>query len=320
MGTMCGVALVLPGIARGADYYTLVVVGASGDHSYAETYDGWRQKLVEALRLQEGFQEDHLIVLSETPGPGVGRASEKGVTQAIEKLRVRMTSDSVVMVVLLGHGTFDGIDAKFNLVGPDLEAARWDGLLGTLPGRSVVVNTTAASAPFIQRLARPGRVVITATESTVQRYDTVFPEFFVNGLVDPVADTDKSGRVSVWEAFEFASREVRRWYQQEGRLATERAILDDTGDGIGREAGRNGDDGAIAASLYVGAGVVKSESSDLSLVPLLSKRDELQRSVSDLKSQKATMDAEVYAEELEGLLVELARLSRQIREVLHATS
>ena len=52
-----------------------------------------------------------------------------------------------------------------------------------------------------------------------------------------------------------ASARVRRWYQQEGRLATERAVLDDSGDGIGGDADRPGTDGRLAASLYFGAGV-----------------------------------------------------------------
>ena len=320
VSAVVGLSLAVPGIASGDDYYTLIVVGASGEPSYAKTYDGWRQTLVEVLRSQEGFRDDHLIVLSETPGPGVGRASEEGVTQAIQYLRARMTASSVVMLVLVGHGTFDGIDAKFNIVGPDLEAARWDALLDTLPGRSVVVNTTAASGPFVRRLSQAGRVVITATESAVQRYDTVFPGFFVNAFAEPVADTDKNGRVSVWEAFEFTSGAVLRWYQEQGRLATERPILDDTGDGVGREIDQRGDDGALAARLYVGAGISESESGDPSLTPLIATREALQRSVAELKSRKSAMDAKAYAAELEQLLVNLARVSRQIREVVRTTS
>ena len=320
VGVVLVALLVAPRTASGEDYFTLIVVGASGDPSYAETYDAWRQRLVAALRSQEGFRDDHLRVLSETPGPGVGRASQQGVTQAIQSLRAPMTADSVLMVVLLGHGTFDGVDAKFNLVGPDLEAGEWNALLETLPGRAVVVNTTAASAPFVRRLAKKGRVVISATESAVQRYDTVFPEFFVSALAEPAADADKSGRVSVWEAFEFTSQEVRRWYQQQGRLATERAILDDTGDGVGREVDQRGEDGTLAVRLYVGAGVTASTGVDPSLAPLVAQRDDLERAVAELKSRKASMDAEVYATELESLLVDLARLSREIRAAVSTTS
>ena len=314
---LVGVAVLVPATVSGEDYYTLIVVGASGDPSYVETFDRWRQTLVTALRSQEGFRDDHLMVLSETPGPSVGRASQEGVAQAVESLGDRMTSSSVLLIVLLGHGTYDGVDAKFNIVGPDLEASAWDALLDTLPGRVVMVNTTSASAPFVRRLAQSGRVVISATESTVQRYDTIFPEFFVKALAEAAADTDKNGRVSVWEAFEFTSAEVRRWYQQQGRLATERSILDDTGDGVGHDVDQRGQDGAVAARTYVGASVaVSAVVTDPSLTPLVVQREELEGAVAELTARKGTMDAEAYTAELERLLVDLARVSREIRRRL----
>ena len=314
IASLFGLLLLAPGDARGEDYFTLIVSGASGDPRYVETYEGWRQGLVSALRARTEFREDHLIVLAETPGPGIGRASREGVRQAFAELRQRMTDDAVLLVVLFGHGTFDGIDAKFNLVGPDLEAAEWAALLDTLPGRAAVVNTTAASFPFITRLAAEDRVVVTATETAVQQYDTVFPEFFVQAFVDEVADIDRNGRVSIWEAFEFASGHVRRWYQRRGRLPTERSVLDDTGDGVGREADQPGADGTRAARLYVGAGVeVTPVITDPVLAPLVARRAELEDQVADLKANKEELKPDAYRAELERLLIDLARVSREIR-------
>ena len=306
--------LLSPAMARAEDYFTLIVSGASGDPRYVETYERWRQGLVAALRARTEFREDHLIVLAETPGPGIGRASREGVRQAFAELRQRMTDDTVLLVVLFGHGTFDGFDAKFNLVGPDLEAAEWAALLDTVPGRAAVVNTAAASFPFLTRLAAVDRVVVTATETAAQQYDTVFPEFFVQAFVDVAADIDRNGRVSIWEAFEFASGNVRRWYQQQGRLATERSVLDDTGDGVGREADQPGVDGTRAARLYVGAGVEATPViTDPALAPLVARRAELEDQVADLRAGRAELDPEAYWAELERLLIELARVSREIR-------
>ena len=306
-------ALLCAAPARG-DQFALVVSGAAGGAEYAETYTAWRQALVDTLRDRPGFRDDHLIVLAETPGPGIGRASREGVQAAVEALRPRMAADSLLLVVLIGHGTDDGIDARFNLVGPDLSAADWRGLLDTLPGRSVFVNTTASSLPFVRRLARDGRVVIAATASPAQRYDTVFPRFFVAAVGDTAADADKDGRVSVWEAFVSASARVRRWYQQEGRLATERAVLDDSGAGIGADADRPGDDGQLAASLYFGAGVVRPPAADNpALGPLVARRDALEAEVAALRERKDMLPEAEYARELERLLVELARVSRELR-------
>lgn len=316
---LVALAVVAAGALLGAapahgDQFALVVSGAPGGPEYAETYTAWRQALVDTLREQPGFRDDHLIVLADTPGPGVGRASRDGVASAVDVVRGRMAADSLLLVVLLGHGTDDGVEARFNLVGPDLSAAEWRRLLDSLPGRTVFVNTTASSLPFVRRLAREGRVVIAATGSPAQRYDTVFPRFFVDAIGDAASDADRSGRVSVWEAFVSASARVRRWYQQEGRLATERAVLDDSGDGIGGDADRPGDDGRLAAGLYVGAGVEQPAAvSDPALGPLVARRQALEAEVAALRERKETLPAAEYAQELERLLVELARVSRELR-------
>ena len=313
---VCGVVLFTGASPAWADdYFTLIVAGASGAEGYVETYERWRQELVTALRDQAGFRDDHLMVLAETPAPGIGRASREGVTQAFSDLRDQMSRESILLVVLFGHGTYDGVDAKFNLVGPDLAAKEWGELLDRLPGRTVFVNTTAASYPFVRQLARAGRVVISATATAAQRYDTVFPEYFVAALTEEASDANRDGRVSVWEAFEYASAEVGRWYQRRGRLATERAVLDDSGDGSGRHAREDGADGVFAARMFVGAGVDPPLIlSDPSLLPLVEQRDALELQVAELRSRKDDLEGRVYERELERLLIELARVSREIRQ------
>ena len=308
--------LAVRGPAEARDYFTLIVSGASGGPEYAERYDRWRTGLVAALRAQPGFRDDRLLLLAETAGAGVGCASREGVQDAIRELAGRMDGQSVLFVLLLGHGTFDGQDAKFNLVGPDLTAAEWAALVEPLPGRLVFVNTSAASAPFLASLAKGGRIVITATESPVQRYATVFPEFLIRAFVGAAGDFDRNGRVSVWEAFVYASAGVRRWYQERGRLATERALLDDTGDGFGTEAGEveDGPRAGLSAAAYVGAGVddvATAQGGEMDR--LAARRAALEVEVEELRATRATLAPERYAAELERLLLELARVSRDMR-------
>ena len=312
------VLLTGPRAAGAQDYFTLVVSGASGGPEYAERYDRWRSGLIAALRVQPGFRDDHLVVLAETPGPGVGSATREEVRRVVDEIASRMNDRSVLFIVLLGHGTFDGREAKFNLVGPDLAAAEWAALVDPLPGRLVFVNTTAASAPFLRRLAGAERIVITATESPVQRYATVFPEFLTRAFIDAASDSDRNGRVSVWEAFAYASAGVRRWYQERGRLATERALLDDTGDGRGIDAGA-GEGGAPvgpAAAVYVGAGVDDvSTGQGEEMDRLAQRRAALDVAVAELRAARESMPPERYAAELERLLLELARVSRDMRRL-----
>ena len=309
-------ALSLAAPAHGEDSFTLIVSGASGGAEYAQRLERWRAVLVEALRERPEFRDDHLRVLAETPGPGIGRASREGVRDAVAEIGRQMDSRSVLLVVLLGHGTFDGADARFNLVGPDLEAREWRALLDPLPGSVVFVNTTAASFPFLDRLGAAGRVVITATGSPAQRYETVFPEYFATAFGNPASDADKDGRVSVWEAFSYASDEVRRFYQRAGRLATERPMLDDTGDGIGRERDRGGPDGALAARLHVGAGAAaEADTDDPALAPILARRAGIEARIHELRAARESMDPADYRAALEPHLVALARVSRELRRL-----
>ena len=229
-----------------------------------------------------------------------------------------MTADDLLLLVLIGHGSFDGTDAKFNLVGPDLSAADWGTLLKPLPGTLVVVNATAASFPFLERLAGPRRIVITATDSIAQRFDTVFPEYFIKALTDPEADIDKNGRVSVWEAFTAASVGVRRYFTQRGQLATERALMDDNGDGVGREAGGEGNDGAAAARLYLDPDVPGAPPTEEVLLELLQKRAAIQEDVDDLKQRRPLLTPADYQNEFERLMIAFARVSRDIRARQHA--
>lgn len=310
--------LAAPGAADAREYFTFVVSGASGGPEYAARHDRWRSGFVAALRAQPGFREDHLLVLAETPGPGVGCATREEVRRVFRELAARMDEQSVLFVLLLGHGTFDGREARFNLVGPDLTAAEWVALVDPLPGQLVFVNTTAASAPFLAPLAKAGRIVITATESPAQRYATVFPEFLVRAFADAASDFDRNARISMWEAFSYASAGVRRWYRERGRLATERALLDDTGDGRGIDAGDGAGDphAGLAAAAYVGAGVDHvTTGQGAEMDRLAARRAALDVEVAELRAVREAMPAERYAAELERLLLELARVSREMRRL-----
>ncbi len=204
------------------------------------------------LRDKFGYTADRMVVLADTESAGVGKATRENVQRALADLRKRITKDDQLLVLLIGHGTsIDGDEAKFNLVGPDLSATEWADLIRPIPGRVVFVDTTGASFPFLRTIAGHGRIVLTATDAAAQQFETVFPEFFVKAFDDPAADLDKNGRVSLWEAFTYASAGVRQWFEQKGQLPTERPLLDDTGSGIGREAQNPGTDGAVARVTYL---------------------------------------------------------------------
>lgn len=306
--------MVSAGVSTSAQQrFALIVSGASGGSPYAERYDRWRGALVSSLRSDLHFQEEDLFVLAEIPGPRVGRASQEGIRQVTRTLARRLSDDATLLVVLIGHGTFDGVDAKFNLVGPDLDAAEWRSLLEPLPGRLIFANTTSASFPFLEHLTGERRIVITATNSPEQRYETQFAAFFVEAFKAEVSDFDKDGRVSIWEAFTRASSGVERWYEQQGRVSTERPILDDTGDGVGKVAGEPGLDGTLARRVFLDRSVEADQISDQRLAGLLDQRSILELEVEVLKAQVGQLARHTYETELEILLLKLARVSHEIR-------
>ncbi len=297
----------------GAEHrYALIVSGAAGGAPYEHQYSRWTQSLSRTLIEDMKFEPARVITLSETEDQGTA-ATAANVRRVLATLRRQMEAGDLLFAVLIGHGTFDGVDAKFNLVGPDMESAEWASRLRGMPGRLVLVNAAPASFPFLERLAGPRRIVISATDSVAQRFDTVFPEYFFGALRDEAADIDKNGRISIWEAFASAAAGVRRHYQQRGLLATERALLDDNGDGLGREAAAQGHDGSLASRTYLDAAVAGAPPTDDVLVSLLHRRASLTAEAEELQVKKAFMPPDEYARELERVMVALARVARDIR-------
>jgi len=305
-------ALAFPASGVAAERYAVLISGVSGEEKYAEQQQKWRAEIAAFLTTSFAFPDANVVSLDER-SEGSSRATAVNVRRLFGDLRRRLTRDDLLMVVLIGHGTFDGADAKFNLVGPDLSAPDWKALLDPLPGRLVIVNTTASSFPFVEELSHAGRVVITATDSAAQRFATVFPEYFTRALADRSSDFDKNGRVSVWEAFSAASAGVKRHYEQRGQLATERPLLDDNGDRRGREADAPGEDGAVARTIYLDAepGLATG---DAELVELERRRLSLEKQLEELKARRATMSEAEYQTALEKILVELARVAQEIRK------
>lgn len=299
-------------VAAAAERYALIVSGASGGDRYETLQRQWREDLRSVLKDRFMISDANIVTLTESGGVA-SRSTADNVRRVLGDLTRRAGKDDLVLLILIGHGTIDGTDAKFNLAGPDLTAQEWSGLLDPVAARLVVVNTTESSFPFIEQLSRKERVVITATDSTAQRYATVFPEYLVRALADPASDADKDGRMSLWEAFSYASAAVKAYYERRGQLSTERPLLDDDGDRVGREFQAPGNDGLLARRLFLDAERAPS-AADAELADLHRTRDELQKKVEELRVRKPLLSDEQYQAEMEALLVQLARVSLEIRK------
>ena len=311
---LCGLLCVAPSRADAGERYALLVTGASGGEAYAKKYQKWRTALALTLREQLGYPADHLITLGEDEGASA-RSTRDNVRNALNDFRRRAVEGDVTLILLIGHGSADSDGAKFNLVGPDLTVDEWAALIRPIAGRVVFVNSASGSFPFLATLAGRNRVVLVANDSAAQSFETVFPDYFVAAFADEMADRDKNGKVSLLEAFDYASAKVKAFFDGKGQLATERPLLDDTGAGIGREydSKEPTKDGQLAQVTYLAPEVPASLAGNPELASLLRRRAEFEDRLTVLKGNKEAMTPERYEEELERILLEIARIDRQRR-------
>ena len=297
--------------------FLLIVVGLAGDPEHGELFQKWGSALAEASE-SVGVASDRLVYLSDAKEDARvhARATREEIDKALSGFAQAAAPDDVVYVVLVGHGSFDGSTARFNLPGPDMTPADFNTLLKKLPTRNVVfVNTSSSSGPFVEELSAPGRTIITATRNGAERFTTLFGGYFVEAFSADAADADKNKRVSMLEAFQYAKNEVARAYEREGLLATEHALLDDNGDKEGsQDPTATGSEGRLAAALSLGSAANAAPlPDDPTLRALYLERRELERRVEALRLLKDSLPPAKYASELERRVTDLALKTREIR-------
>jgi hypothetical protein len=289
----------------------IIVTGASGAPQFESTFADWANRWV------SGASKAGLNVVT------IGLSPEDPMQSDYERLHASLeeaakTPAVDLWLVLIGHGTFDRRDAKFNLRGPDVSAQELAGWLKQVDRPMAIIDTSAASAPFLTALSSPKRVVIAATKSGAEQNFAHFGDFMSQSIADPAADLDKDDQTSLWEAYLLASRRTAEFYSTDGRLQTEHPLLDDTGDGKGVRADQfrgltaieKTADGKPLDGQRAHQWHLVRNSVDSALPPsVLQKRDALELSVIQLRDRKATIPDIAYRRELERLLIELAELN-----------
>lgn len=325
-GVVCVVALLLApctvfaGAQAGAPWL-LVISGIGGDQEHREAFAELSVGLIDAAIEQWDLPAANVRYLAErddvAPGRVEARSTAANVADAMRWLAEAAAPGDTVLVVLIGHGSAQGGEGRFNLPGPDMGPDDFAPLLEPLSDtRLAFVNTTSSSADFM-RLAAPGRTIVTATRSSREQQETLFPRYWLDAFASGAADTDKDGRLSVLEAFVYATTEVGRFYESEGRLRTEHALLDDDGDGEGSADPLNADgDGELARWVAFGGPVAvgPAGAEDPELAGWLAERERLQAELAELRGRRDTLDEDRYLDLLEELLVDIAELDRRIRE------
>ncbi len=304
----------------------IVVAGAAGTPDYGTQFAAWAQLWGQACAKSNAT---FIAVGLDEPRPS------SDVTK-VQEILAGQQQETVtpLWLILIGHGTYDGRTAKFNLRGADLSANDLADWLKPLHRPIAIIDTSSSSAPFLKALSAPGRVVITATKSGFEQNYTRFGQYLAEAIVDPKADLDKDGQTSLLEAFLSASHAVSQFYAGAGRLATEHALLDDNGDGLGTPAEwfrgirpvQKASDGAALDGYRAHQLCLLPSPAEAALPPeLRAKRDQLELQVMELRDTRAKgsptpkaalgspmLSDDEYFARLEPLLCEIARIYSQM--------
>jgi len=297
---LCSVLCASPLLAQ--QTHLLVITGVPGDEEHAKQFAKWADAFIDAAKKKDSVPDANITYLSES------RAARANVEKAVADIAAKAKPNDGVVILLIGHGSFNGTTAAFNLPGPDLSAEEWAKLVGRLSAQRVAfVNTASSSGAFLQPMTAPGRVVVTATKTGGERNETQFPEFFVAAFNDPTADRDRNGHVSIAEAVEYAKTKVTQAFQQKGLLLTEHATMDDSGEGH------------LASTMFLGIGRAEGalavDTTDPAMKQLVGEKDAIDRQIAALKLRKNGMDDAQYDAQMEKLLTDLALKTKAIRDL-----
>ena len=297
--------LLLATVSHAATFY-VTVAGLGGEPEYDQRFTSWAKDIDKILRTAPDAQVETLY------GAAASKAKIEG---AIREIASKAKPDDGVVIMLIGHGSFDGVDYKINLPGPDLSAAELAAMLNKLPSkRQLVVNMTSASGGSLQALQHENRVVVMATKSGNEKNATIFARYWVEALRDPAADADKNEIVTALEAFKFAEQKTVKFYESQNRIATEHALLEDTGKGEAVRAPSPANGQGLVAGRFpiLKLGAEQAKASTPERQALLKKKEELELQVDQLKYQKAATPTGEYRARMSGLLLELSKVQAEL--------
>jgi hypothetical protein len=288
-----------------ADVYYVAVSGLAGDADYQRRFDASVTELDKLLNASGPAV--HVYTLA------ADAATRDHLDEVMGQVAKAAKPEDDFVLVLVGHGSYDGVEYKFNLVGPDISAADLARLCNAVQSRrQLVVNTTSSSGGGLAALQRKGRAVIAATKSGTEKNATVFARFFVEAFQDPAADVDKNETISALEAFQYAERKTADFYTSQKRLATEHPIFEDIGTGEPVREPGSGQGRLLASFALVHLGGARSAAMDPAKRDLLARKEDIEGQIDNLKYQKAAMPQQDYERQLKTLLVDLARAQAEL--------
>ena len=294
--------------ARAATYY-VSIAGLGGEPDYEQRFEGLAGDLDKLLKDSGGNLRVYTL-----SGKDATRAH---INDIFATLAREAKAEDDLVVILIGHGSFDGAEYKFNLPGPDISGTELASLCDKIAAkRQLIVNTTSASGGSVPALKKSGRAIITATKSGTEKNATVFARYWIEALRDPAADVDKNEAISALEAFQYAERKTAEFYESQKRLATEHPQFEDTGksDPVRAPSTESNEGLLLSTFTLVRIGEAQRAAADPAKRDLLAKREALEQKIDKLKYEKAAMPEDEYKNQLTAALVELAHVQQELEK------
>ena len=154
--------LLVPAMAA-AELHLLIVEGMAGEAVYETQFDSQVNAIYAAA--QSVTDDDHIHVLRTAD------AGRDAVLGRLAAIREAVSADDQFALFLIGHGSYDEYEYKFNIAGPDLTGEDLAGALSEFDASNLlVVNTSSSSGATVDLLAADNRILVLATRSgAVQR-------------------------------------------------------------------------------------------------------------------------------------------------------
>ena len=289
MKPMLALLLWLP-LAAMAEQYVTIIQGLDGAPEYGAQFNGQSEKLVSAAGSITDVKRVKLLSGDE--------ATREKILSHFGELEKSLKADDRLALFLVGHGSYDGFEYKFNIPGPDLTGEDLVASLDKLAAKRQIVVSLGSSSGALQALLKSDmRTVLTATRNGEERLATRFATYFANALEDTAADTNKNNAISLQEAFDFASRNVKDYFETQGQLATEHAVVSND---------------TSAQFVLARIGKRPSQQTDPELAGLMARRDKLDADIEQLQLRKSEMETEQYTNELQQLMIDLSLVQEMI--------
>jgi hypothetical protein len=276
-----------------AALYVTIVQGLGGEPAFEENFHEQSQTIAEASASLT--DSENITLFSGTD------ATRENLLAHFSELSVGMNEDDRAAIYLIGHGSFDGEEYKFNIPGLDITTDDILGIMNAFPGQNhFLLNTSSTSGALLEPLQNENRILVTATRNGNEKNATFFGKYFVEALSSEDADLNKNNSISIEEAFSYAQRQVEEYFESQGQLATEHAEI-------------SGDGAAQFTLARINPVVISTENPRIA--ELQEQSLEVDRQIESLQLRRGEMSNAEYIEQLQALILQSARINEEIDQL-----